>query len=182
MSTKTTENAEDGEDREQSKIKIGGLILLLMTLLVLFMFFPALLIILFIGMMPTLGAAVSDPTHNKAQTCCVGFCNIAGLVPALHKLYLNHFTVASAYATMHDEFNLLYILGVSAIGWGLFFIIPSIAVSMYRTRDKHYLIRMIKRYKDLKEIWGDAIPESEVITNSKGVAATSNNSGDKEVA
>lgn len=179
MSTKATKNSED---KEHPKVKVSVLIFLLMTLLVLFMFFPALLIILFIGMMPTLGAAISDPTHNKAQTCCVGFCNIAGLVPALHKLYLNHFTVASAYTIIHDEFNLLYILGVSAIGWALFFVIPSITVSMYRTRDKHYLIRMIKRYKDLKEIWGDAIPESEVITNSKEMNATSHNPGNKEVA
>ena len=175
-------SAEEMESKGKFNVHISGLIFLLMVILILFIFFPALLIILSIGMMPTLGAVVSDPTSNRAQATCVGFCNISGLVPALHQLYLNHFTLASAYVIVHDEFYLLYILGISAMGWALFFIIPSIAVSMYRTRDKLYLIRMVKRYKDLKDIWGDALPDSEVLTNSKGGGRSSNEAEGREVA
>jgi zona occludens toxin (predicted ATPase) len=170
------------ESKGQSSFQITGLIFFLVSLLILFMFFPALLIILSIGMMPTLGAVISDPTSNRAQSTCVGFCNISGLVPALHQLYLNNFSLASAYVIIHDEFYLLYILGISAMGWALFFIIPSIAVSMYRSRDKFYLIRMVKRYKDLKEIWGDALPDSEILTNSKGMIKSSHDESDREVA
>lgn len=173
---------ENIELKGQSSVQITGLVFLLMSLLILFMFFPALLIILSIGMMPTLGAVISDPTSNRAQATCVGFCNISGLVPALHQLYLNHFSLASAYIIIHDEFYLLYILGISAMGWALFFIIPSIAVSMYKTRDKVYLIRMMKRYKDLKEIWGDALPDSEILTHSKGVVKSPHDDEGREVA
>lgn len=154
-------------------VKITGLVILLIALLILFTFLPALLVILSVGLMPTFGAAISDPTKNRAQTTCVGLCNMGGLVPSIYEIYLNHFTVSSAYVIIHDQFHLLYILGVSAMGWALFFIVPSITISMYKTRDKMYLIRMVKRYKDLKEIWGDALPESEVMNNPKAFAKQS---------
>lgn len=163
----STEETTQTEVKAPTNIKVTGLILLLVVLLALFTFFPALLIVLSIGFMPTVGAAISDPTPNRAQTSCVGFCNLAALVPSLHQIYLGDFTMNAAYGIIHDQFHLLYILGVSSIGWALFFVVPSVTISMYKARDKMYLIRMVKRYHELKEIWGDALPESDIMNNPK---------------
>ncbi len=176
------ENIPLEQMESRAPFKIGGYVLVLMSLLILFIFLPALLIIVFVGMMPTMGAAISDPSTNRSQTMCVGFCNLSGLIPAFHQIYGDHFILSSAYNIIHNEFNLLYILGVSALGWGLFFIVPSITVSIYRTRDKLYLIRMMKRYKELKEIWGDALPDSEILAHSKGGIKYEEGENKKDVA
>lgn len=137
---------------------------LLILFLLLFIFLPGMILILTIGMLPTLGARLSDPTPLKSQTYCVGFCNFAGLIPSLYDLSQSRFALKEAYQMIHNEFNLLIILVFSAIGWMIFFIIPAITLSIYRSRDKANLIKMVKRYDNLREIWGEAIPVSEIMS------------------
>lgn len=144
-----------------------GLIGLLISFLGLFVFFPGISLLGVIGMMPTIGARISDPTYTRAQTFCVGFCNVAGLVPSFYELYLQHFSLKAAYVLIHDQMNLLIILSASAFGWGLFFLIPSITISIYRTQDKRNLLSMIKRYDQIQENWGDSVPTCESIESSK---------------
>lgn len=152
------------KDKINNRLKLGNITLFLITFLSLFIFNPALTLILLVGMLPTFGARLSDPTPLKTQTFCVGFCNFASLLPSLHELYSENFNLNAAYAIIHNQYNLLTILSGSALGWLLFFIIPSITVSVFRTRDKKNLIAMVRRYDDLKKIWGDSIPNSEIIS------------------
>lgn len=147
-------------------MKMGAFATLLVLFLGLFIFSPSLTLVVVVGMMPTFGARLSDPTYTKAQTYCVGFCNFASLLPSLNQIYLNHFTLDAAYSIIHNQYNLLIILAGSALGWLLFFIIPSINVSILKARDKKNLISMIKRYDELKKIWGDSIPDSEIISSA----------------
>jgi len=148
----------------KNTMKLGALTTCLFMFLGLFIFNPSLTLVLIIGMMPTFGARLSDPTSNKAQTYCVGFCNLASIFPSLYEIYTDKFNMDAAYSIIHNQYNLLIILSGSALGWVLFFIIPSINVSVLRTRDKKNLIAMIKRYDELKKIWGDSIPDSEIIS------------------
>lgn len=152
---------------ENSKFSMKGFVVFLVLALGIMIFFPGLALFLFIGLLPTLAAMISDPTKNRAQTFCVGVCNLTGLMPMLHELYLNNFNIQVVYSVIHNDLNLLIILCASAIGWGIFFAVPVITVAFYKTKDRATLIKMIRRYDELKGTWGESIPSSPTIENLK---------------
>ncbi len=140
---------------------------LMMIILAVTLFFPSLALISFIGMLPTFGAFISDPTKNNSQTFCVGICNLTGLGPLVSDLYHHNFSLSYAYEIIHTDTNLLMILCAAAIGWSIFFIVPAFTVAFYRNRDKTTLVQMIRRYDQLKKTWGDNIPNSPSIESIK---------------
>ncbi|MBW8310183.1 MAG: hypothetical protein K0M45_11230 [Candidatus Paracaedibacteraceae bacterium] len=151
----------------KKQLSFKGIIFFLIISLGLMTFLPGLALILFIGLLPTVGALISDPTKARAQAFCVGGCNIAGLVPLIHELYGDKFKLQAAYGIIHNDVNLLLILCASAVGWGIFFAVPVITIAFYKTRDKTTLIKMVRRYDELKETWGDALPPSPTIDHLK---------------
>lgn len=165
----STEETPAGERTNTRKQDTNGRIIIVsfVSFLGMFLFYPGLTLLSIIGMMPTIGARISDPTSTKAQTFCVGFCNIAGLIPSLYELSLQQFNLKAAYEIIHNQLNLLVILSASAFGWFLFFIIPSITISIYQTRDKRNLLEMIKRYEQIHESWGEAVPTYDNIESLK---------------
>ncbi len=151
----------------KKQINFKGMIFFLIISLGLIIFLPGLALLLFIGLLPTVGALISDSTKARAQAFCVGVCNIAGLVPMIHELYGDKFKLQAAYGIIHNDVNLLLILCASAVGWAIFFAVPVITISFYKTRDKTSLIKMVRRYDVLKETWGDALPPSPTIDHLK---------------
>jgi hypothetical protein len=151
----------------KKQVTFKGVIFFLIISLGLIIFLPGLALILFIGLLPTLAALISDPTKTRAQAFCVGMCNMAGLVPMIHDLYGDKFKLQAAYGIIHNDVNLLLILCASAIGWGIFFAVPVVTIAFYKTRDKTTLIKMVRRYEELKEIWGTALPPAATIDHLK---------------
>lgn len=160
-----TETENSTPIKKQTNLK--GVIFVLIIILGLIVFLPSIALILFIGILPTLGAMISDPSSMRAQTFCVGVCNIAGLVPMVHELYVNNFRLQHAYEMIHDDINLLLVLCASAVGWGIFFIVPVVTVAFYKTRDKSMVVKMVRRYDELKDTWGDALPTCPTIERLK---------------
>lgn len=134
--------------------------LILMFIIALTLFLPGLALVLFIGMLPTFGAFISDPTRNNTQSFCVGICNFTGLGPLVKDLFDHSFNLSYAYTLIHNDINLLTILCSAAIGWAIFFIVPTVTVAFYRNRDRTALINMVRRYEQLKKTWGNSIPDS----------------------
>lgn len=149
--------------KKPANFKTG--IFFLIVSLVFLIFLPGLSLVLFIGLLPTLGAIISDPTETRAQAFCVGVCNIAGLAPSIHELYSSKFSMKAAYTLIHNEINLLIILCAAAIGWVIFFTVPVITTIFYKSRDRSTLQKLVRRYDELKETWGDAVASSSAIEN-----------------
>ncbi len=149
------------------QINTKKFIFFLVMTIALTLFLPGLALVLFIGILPTFGALISDPTKNSSQTFCVGICNITGLAPMVSDLYNHNFNLTYAYEVIHNDINLLTILCAAAIGWAIFFIVPSITIAFYRNRDRTTLIQMVRRYDQLKKTWGDNIPNSPSVESLK---------------
>lgn len=149
------------------QINTKKIILFMLLAITITLFFPGLALIVFIGMLPTFGALISDPTRNYSQAFCVGICNLTGLGPLVVDLYKHNLNLAYAYEIIHTDTNLLLILCAAAFGWGLFFIVPAITIAFYRNRDRTTLIQMVRRYDQLKKTWGDNIPNSPSVESIK---------------
>jgi hypothetical protein len=70
----------------------------------------------------------------------------------------------SVYGAIHDPLNFLMILSGAGLGWVIYIGVPTITTNYYRSYDKSYLQKLLKRYKTIQEHWGEDIPESETIT------------------
>ena len=140
------------------------IITLFIVFIIMIVLCPGLVLIMFIIFIPTLAATLLDRTRNHALSFCVGICNLAAAIPCLFNLLETQFSMMSVYAAIHDPLNLLMILSGAGFGWVIYIGVPTITTNYYRSYDKSYLQKLLKRYKTIQEHWGEDIPESETIT------------------
>lgn len=147
--------------RDNSKI----IILILVLFIIGVVTYPGLMIISFIILMPTFAALLTDVSQNYSLSFCVGICNLASSLPCFRILYRNQFSLESVYQIVHDPFMLLFVLVGSGIGWLIYLSVPPITMGYYRKQDQSNLQKLAAKYAELKDCWGDMIPDSEVFTN-----------------
>lgn len=127
--------------------------------------YPGLILISFIILVPTLAALLADVSPNYSLSFCVGICNLASSLPCFRVLYNNRFSLESVYQIIHDPFMLFSVLVGSGIGWLIYLGVPPLTTSYYRKQDQSNLKKLAAKHAELKESWGDIIPESEVFAN-----------------
>ena len=126
---------------------------------------PSSLMILSLGMLPTLVAFFCDRTEHKYGVYCVGGFNFCGMLPFLLKLISDH-SLSAAMNIMSNVFSLAIIFGAAGLGWLLFLSIPPVISTFL-------IIMSDSRVKSLKAIqqriideWGSSVVEdSELRTN-----------------
>ena len=119
---------------------------------------PSSLMIISIGMLPTLVAFFCDRTEHKYAVYCVGGLNFCGILPFLLKLISNH-SLSAAMNIMGNVFSLGIIFGAAGLGWLLFLSIPPVISTFL-------IIMSDSRVKSLKSIqkkiideWGNSVME-----------------------
>jgi hypothetical protein len=126
---------------------------------------PSSLMILSLGMLPTLVAFFCDRTEHKYGVYCVGGFNFCGMLPFLLKLISDH-SLSAAMNIMSNVFSLAIIFGAAGLGWLLFLSIPPVISTFL-------IIMSDSRVKSLKTIqqriideWGSSVVEdNELRTN-----------------
>jgi hypothetical protein len=126
---------------------------------------PSSLMILSLGMLPTLVAVFCDRTEHKYGVYCVGGFNFCGMLPFLLKLISDH-SLSAAMNIMSNVFSLAIIFGAAGLGWLLFLSIPPVISTFL-------IIMSDSRVKSLKTIqqriideWGSSVVEdNELRTN-----------------
>ena len=89
---------------------------------------PSSLIILSLGMLPTLVAFFCDRTEHKYAVYCVGGLNFCGTLPFLLKLTSDH-SLSAAMNIISNVFSLAIIFGAAGFGWILFLSLPPVISS-----------------------------------------------------
>lgn len=153
-------------NRDNSKIIILILALFIIGIVVC----PALIITSFIILMPTLAALLTDISQNYSLSFCVGICNFASSLPCFRVLSTNRFSFESVYQIIHDPFMLLSVLAGAGVGWLIYLSVPAITINYYRKQDQSTLQKLAVKYAELKECWGDIIPDTDVFINLSGRA------------
>ncbi|CAN0593002.1 unnamed protein product, partial [Laminaria digitata] len=86
-------------------------------------------IILVVGMIPTIVAYIIDLTPGRYAARCVAGLNIAGVVPFLHRLWTSTNDMHAAIAIVTDVYAWLAFYMASGVGWLLFVSLPGIVAS-----------------------------------------------------
>lgn len=123
------------------------------------MFLPSVLI-LGIGMTPTLAAMLTDRRREKYATLCVGCMNFTGVLPFMVELWTQEHSYENAFRLIADPFTWLVMFGAAAIGWAIYFVAPGIVGMFIAMRADQRIERLRRRQRDLVEEWGPGVAGS----------------------
>jgi uncharacterized membrane protein len=118
--------------------------------------FPTIILIT-VGLLPTLVSLFTDTDRDKSSTAAVGAMNCAGIAPFMIDLWLKGHTVDHVFQILSDGLTWVVILGASAIGKFIVFAIPEAMAVMTFARYEARLKVLKKNLEELKTAWGSDV-------------------------
>ncbi len=114
-------------------------------------------IVLAAAMVPTLVAWVVDASPRKYLASTVGAMNAAGSLIFLMTLWNNQHDVATALAVLHEVYGWLVAYGAAAVGYGVFYVMPTLTESLAKLSAQQHLARIDREMRQLVAEWGDPV-------------------------
>ncbi len=119
--------------------------------------FSAIAIILAVGMIPTVVAAIVDKTEGKMRTMTVGAINFAGCTPFIIEVFKKGNSIETAISYIVQPRTIVVMYFAAGMGymidWAMTGIVSSIMVQKGKKRRKD----IIKTQKDLVDRWGPEV-------------------------
>ncbi len=131
--------------------KLQKFILILLLISLTFSSFPIVLVLL-IGLLPTITVMITD-RQNYDKQMIVGCFNIAGVFTYLFNV-LGNFSLGHAFFLVSNIFNLILMLGSAALGMILYSEVPSLYVYLRRSSNQRRIEKINSRLEKLSEDWG----------------------------
>jgi hypothetical protein len=119
--------------------------------------FPESIILLFIGLLPTLVAFIIDKSARKYSTFCVGAMNITGVFPSMLELWGGQNNIAHAIQIVTNIFDLAIMYAASSFGWLLYIAIPPVVNALLAVVAQHRITLLRTRQRELIGEWGQDI-------------------------
>ncbi|MBE6467183.1 MAG: hypothetical protein E7004_01135 [Alphaproteobacteria bacterium] len=152
-----TENKILLKKTKQSRVSgFQKVFLFVLFLAISFKVLPA-IVVLFLGLLPTLTIVVTD-TKNINKITTVGCFNISGVMICLNNLF-NQITAVSKFSITDNIFNIIIMLSGAAVGVVLYYILPDIFVYIFKNSAQHRLKLINAKLEKLKSNWDNLIPE-----------------------
>ncbi len=146
---------------------IGGVIVVGVSVWVL----PTVLVLV-IGMVPTIVAFFTDRRREKYAAFCVGAMNLLGVLPVALGMWTRDHTMDSAMRNVTNVFNWFLMYGAAAIGWGLYSVTPAIVAFVLRLQIERRISKMQGYQRELIDEWGEGVTDSAKSAEEKQAAAT----------
>lgn len=132
-------------------------VLIFLTLMALVPFSLPTILVMFIGLLPAVVAAVVERGDNRYAWVCVGGVNFAGLAPWLFKLWFGHHTLQFAFEEVTDITMLLVAYGAAGIGSILYLALPPVVATIMSATSQHRALGLQASQRKLIELWGDGV-------------------------
>lgn len=144
----------------KSKAPKGGglnifhrMLLVIAALLIVPVSIPS-LTVLFFGLLPTVGAALTDRGPHRYAWLSVGGLNFAGVSPYLMDLWFKGHTMDRALSSLTDVFALLVIFGSASFGWLLYMVMPPVVGAFLQVAAQRRITVLRSTQRKLVEQWG----------------------------
>jgi hypothetical protein len=118
------------------------------------------MLVLTLGLLPTLVAFVVDVHPRKYAARSVGFLNFAGTLPFLISLWSGHHDLISAMRILTDVYAWLVIYSAAAVGWIIYLGMPSVAGFLMEINAARRVHKLDAQRKKLIAEWGEDIDRS----------------------
>ncbi len=176
MARKPTKQKAPRQAAPGKKASLTSLLWVFMLAIVIFAF-PESVILLFLGLLPTLVALIVDKTPRKYSTFCVGSMNITGVFPSMLELWAGQNNISHAIDIITNVFDLIVMYAAATFGWLLFMAIPPVVNGLLAVVAQHRIAQLRARQRELIKEWGDEIiprkaDQTEAEKNGAGQALT----------
>ncbi len=135
---------------------IQKILIFLALILVIFTVLPA-VVVLLIGLLPTLTIVITD-TKNINKITTVGCFNIAGIMIRLNNIFVQ-FNSGIEFSIRDNIFNIIIMLGAAALGVLLYYVLPDLFVFIFKNSAQHRLKVINTKLEKLSENWANILPE-----------------------
>lgn len=145
--------------KSNKKSKTSGFQKVFLFIILLFISFKILpaIVVLLLGLLPTITTLVTDSKNiNKITT--VGCFNVAGIMICLNSLF-NQFASSTKFSISANIHNIIIMLSAAALGAFLYYILPDIFAYIFKNSAQHRLKTINAKLEKLKENWDNVIPE-----------------------
>ncbi len=142
--------------------------------------FPGIIMLLFIGMLPTVVAYIIDRTQKKYATFCVGAMNLSGVFPFLSDLWTGNNNIHGAIEIMTNAFDLIVMYAAASFGWLLYIAVPPVVNALLAVAAQHRIAQLRSRQRELIREWGQEITVSpqDKVPPANGVAGEITENGE----
>ena len=134
-----------------------NLILWVVLALSLIFVIPQVIILIVLGMAPTIVAYIVDKSNGKFAFFSVGAMNLTGITPGLIKLWNGENTVSAAIDILSNPFDLLIIFAAAALGWLIYLGLPPVIRGLLTIISKHRITNLKMEQKRLVKEWGEGV-------------------------
>ncbi len=141
---------------------------LLVMLVPLGVFFLPAVVVLVMGMLPTLVAVIIDRSATRHAGTTVGALNFAGTFPFIWDQVAMESTVYTGFDSATNAFHVFVMYGAAASGWMLYMAVPPVVVSMSEVFRRNHIRRLESRQSDLLEEWGQEIVDQSMAMVPEG--------------
>lgn len=152
-----TDEPQEYGDPQPAPVKRGGkhtwILVVFVTLVVIAL--PT-MVILFIGMLPSMVALIIDRTKGKSATFCVTGINFIGVFPYIMDLWSGENSFDHALG-MLDIFTMLIMYSAAGMGWIMFMTAPAIISSFVIVMQQKRIATLRGQQKELIEEWGPEV-------------------------
>jgi hypothetical protein len=128
-------------------------------------------IVLGVGMAPTLGAYVSERGPNKYEFLCVGGLNFAGVIPYLFGLWFGVHTIDEATRILTESAMLLWAWLAAGVGWALYRAMPPLVASYMSMTTQRRINALKAAQRKLVEDWGSDVMKLPESSKKKAASA-----------
>jgi hypothetical protein len=118
--------------------------------------FPT-IVLLFIGLIPTMIAFFVDTDNDKSSAAAIGAMNFAGISPFVIDLWVNGQSMQTVFQILHQSSSWLVMLGAAAVGQLIVFAIPQAMASLTLASAEIRLKILKKNMETLKATWGNDV-------------------------
>ncbi|MBE7637951.1 hypothetical protein GUA87_13925 [Sneathiella sp. P13V-1] len=144
---------------DQAKEATKGVLPLLIFLGVGAVVAPPTIIVLTVGMIPSIVATFVNPSRVKGSIAAMTALNLAGVVPVIGFLWERGHTIDQAMRLLTDVFMWLLMFGGAGIAAFLLWGVPIVVQGVYEVQARHLVGKLEKRRMKMIEEWGGRIVE-----------------------
>jgi len=136
-------------------------LVVILALLALVPFSLPTLLLLFVGMLPTVAAAFLERGTARQAWVSVGGLNFAGLSNWLLSLWFGHHTLGYAISQLKTVTPLLVAYMTAALGWALYLAMPPLVNAITAVTSQRRVITLAAEQRKLVEQWGEEVVSRE---------------------
>jgi len=118
------------------------------------------LTLLFLGMLPTLAAAVAERGRDRHLVVTIGLINFCGCVPLLVELWSLGQNFHVIGTVIRDAYGWFVAYSAAGLGWLIYLMMPPFVAAYYKVVTEAHMQMLKRNQSKLVEIWGEEIAES----------------------